>query len=354
VLRTEDRRRVTLSGEDISAERLAHGYAVTAHRSQGQTVERAHVYVDGGGRELAYVAMSRAKEASHAYLVADGLDQATEDLRREWSSERRMGWATDLGVPDRRPQVEVSENDKLAALVRDSKRLADRAAGKHEAERARQAALAHARLEAIYFARTAAVPKSLSVEIAAVNGRLRELRDLRRDLACGEGVWADTQAGMAARDVIEARREMGRAASMADRAGWRPRPSFRRQLDLWSERKAEALGRWYRHAAPEARKLDGAIAEGEKRLEKLGEGRDRRLRITDGLGLDRTKSRLGDLGRDIYAHRDHLDEIEAPAVARDRAEKSILRPRRGPDHDDSLGYDHYRGISRDLGHGRGR
>lgn len=67
-------------------------------RSQGQTVDRAHVYADGGGRELAYVAMSRAKESSHAYLVADSLDQATEDLQREWSAERRMGWAIDLGV----------------------------------------------------------------------------------------------------------------------------------------------------------------------------------------------------------------------------------------------------------------
>jgi ATP-dependent exoDNAse (exonuclease V) alpha subunit len=61
-------------------------------------VDRAHVYADGGGRELAYVAMSRAKESSHAYLVADSLDQATEDLQREWSAERRMGWAIDLGV----------------------------------------------------------------------------------------------------------------------------------------------------------------------------------------------------------------------------------------------------------------
>ena len=31
------------------------------HRSQGVTADRAHVYSDGGGRELAYVAMSRTK-----------------------------------------------------------------------------------------------------------------------------------------------------------------------------------------------------------------------------------------------------------------------------------------------------
>jgi hypothetical protein len=39
--------------------------------------------------------MSRAKESSHAYLVADNLDQAAEDLARDWSAERRIGWVTD-------------------------------------------------------------------------------------------------------------------------------------------------------------------------------------------------------------------------------------------------------------------
>jgi hypothetical protein len=51
--------------DDIGADRLAYGYAITAHRAQGTTVEVAHVLDDGGGRELAYVAMSRARNASH-------------------------------------------------------------------------------------------------------------------------------------------------------------------------------------------------------------------------------------------------------------------------------------------------
>jgi ATP-dependent exoDNAse (exonuclease V) alpha subunit len=32
----------TLDGDEIAAGRLAHVYAVTVHRSQGSTVERAH------------------------------------------------------------------------------------------------------------------------------------------------------------------------------------------------------------------------------------------------------------------------------------------------------------------------
>jgi ATP-dependent exoDNAse (exonuclease V) alpha subunit len=44
--------------EQIGADKLGHAYAVTAHRSQGATVDVTHALEDGGGRELAYVAMS--------------------------------------------------------------------------------------------------------------------------------------------------------------------------------------------------------------------------------------------------------------------------------------------------------
>ena len=47
---------------DVSAERLDHAYAMTVHRTQGATTEVSHLFSDGGGRELAYVAMSRARK----------------------------------------------------------------------------------------------------------------------------------------------------------------------------------------------------------------------------------------------------------------------------------------------------
>jgi hypothetical protein len=40
---------------------LAHGYAVTAHRSQGKSVDEVIVSADGMGRELFYVAASRGR-----------------------------------------------------------------------------------------------------------------------------------------------------------------------------------------------------------------------------------------------------------------------------------------------------
>ncbi|MGO9962992.1 MAG: relaxase domain-containing protein [Acidimicrobiales bacterium] len=66
---TSDGRQLLMGPDEISADGLAHGYAITAHRAQGTTVEVAHVLDDGGGRELAYVAMSRARNASHVYRL---------------------------------------------------------------------------------------------------------------------------------------------------------------------------------------------------------------------------------------------------------------------------------------------
>jgi hypothetical protein len=46
------------------------GYATTQHAAQGRTVDTAHVLVDGlGDRQGLYVAMSRGRDANHAYCV---------------------------------------------------------------------------------------------------------------------------------------------------------------------------------------------------------------------------------------------------------------------------------------------
>jgi hypothetical protein len=71
--------------------------ALTVHRSQGATFDTAHLYADGGGRELGYVAMSRARQSAHMYAVADNIDEAVEDPAWEWGRERRQAWAIDTG-----------------------------------------------------------------------------------------------------------------------------------------------------------------------------------------------------------------------------------------------------------------
>jgi hypothetical protein len=275
--------------------------------------------------------MSRAKEASHAYLVADNLDQAAEDLVREWSAERRMGWVTDVASPAPAPTVEP---------------VADRP----HLESPRTAALSHARLSATFEARRDALLPDPSLEIVAVNRGLRDLRERRRDLERGEGIWTNTEAGRAAREVMVARRELARSASRTEHARWRDRRFYRTQAAIWSEKEAEALGRWAEHGAPEARRLDRALADGDAAIEDL---RTRRDTVTDRLQESKeretTSARsLSEFEREMYAHRDHLDGIEPPAIAQGRTERSVRRF--GGDLD--RGHDY--GIARDLGHGLGR
>jgi ATP-dependent exoDNAse (exonuclease V) alpha subunit len=63
-VRMEDGRRVLLPRAATGRDHLDHGYGITIHRAQGLTVDTAHRLDDGGGRELAYVALSRARHRS--------------------------------------------------------------------------------------------------------------------------------------------------------------------------------------------------------------------------------------------------------------------------------------------------
>src|SRR5262249_34040445 len=97
---TDDGQIVQLDSDDAGAGRLGYGYATTVHRCQGSTSDRAHLFADGGGRELAYVAMSRARQCTHVWTVADDLPQAVDDLRRDWSTQPTPTWAIDTALPD--------------------------------------------------------------------------------------------------------------------------------------------------------------------------------------------------------------------------------------------------------------
>lgn len=53
---------------------LEYGYALTCHRAQGITVDVALLYASGAlSRESGYVAMSRGRDANHAYATLDSL-----------------------------------------------------------------------------------------------------------------------------------------------------------------------------------------------------------------------------------------------------------------------------------------
>jgi len=98
-VRTGNGRAVLLEGPDLAPDRLAHGYAITVHRSQGATFDTAHVLAGGGDRHLAYVSLSRARADTHLWCTADSIAQAIDDLHHDWTSDRRQRWAIDSGTP---------------------------------------------------------------------------------------------------------------------------------------------------------------------------------------------------------------------------------------------------------------
>ena len=89
--------------EYLGADKVGHAYATTTHRSQGSTVDVTYALEDGGGRELAYVAMSRARHESHIHVVAPSVAGAAERLAWAWGQERREAWASTTKQPGRWP-----------------------------------------------------------------------------------------------------------------------------------------------------------------------------------------------------------------------------------------------------------
>lgn len=69
---------------EYAAEHVELGYAITSYRTQGVTVDTAHVLADATTtRENFYVAMTRGAESNHAYLAVDRPDAAHDGPRSE-------------------------------------------------------------------------------------------------------------------------------------------------------------------------------------------------------------------------------------------------------------------------------
>jgi len=83
---------------------LELGYAVTVHKAQGSTVDRAHVYAAENGltaREWAYVAASRHRDEVHIHAERSVL----ADLAPEWARSRQKDVTLDYkGVPEHENQ----------------------------------------------------------------------------------------------------------------------------------------------------------------------------------------------------------------------------------------------------------
>jgi conjugative relaxase-like TrwC/TraI family protein len=241
---TDDGRRVTLARTDIDTDHLDHGYALTVHREQGATADRTHYLAEGGGRELAYVAMSRARGPSVVHAVADSLDQAIEDISHDWSSDRTQRWITrtaQVGVDDSMRTTPEDGETRRARLLSELAALERRA------------------------------PPSVTADLAAAREDVDRLRQDRQDLSRGLGRWRQAPAGRAARQLEEARREHQHANNWAEQPhtprGERNR--WRRIARDAGRAVAQAEADWSRHTAPVAEKLDRRIARAEHRVADL-------------------------------------------------------------------------------------
>jgi conjugative relaxase-like TrwC/TraI family protein len=73
---------------DYVAEHVELGYATTAHRAQGMTVDTAHVVIGGPriSRETLYAAMTRGRHSNHVYVATD---HRTDPDTRHGPAERQ-------------------------------------------------------------------------------------------------------------------------------------------------------------------------------------------------------------------------------------------------------------------------
>jgi len=104
---------------------LDHGYAVTLHKAQGTTVERAFVLASGGmDRHLAYVGMTRHREAAGLYAGRDDFPSQAALVRRlsrERAKQSTLDFAERRGVETPKAWLE----NTWAWLDRGRERLAE-------------------------------------------------------------------------------------------------------------------------------------------------------------------------------------------------------------------------------------
>jgi conjugative relaxase-like TrwC/TraI family protein len=291
---TDDGRRVVLQGEALDQDHLDQGYALTVHREQGATADRTHYLAEGGGRELAYVATSRARGPSIVHAVADDLGQAIEDITHDWSLDRNQQWisrtATAVGVDPTTRALPENPDARRARLL--------------------------AELEAL----ERHAPPDVTAELAPAHADLARLRRSRDDLVCGAGRWHHTPAGRAARDLEQARRQRQHAEHWLDLpdVGRRERHRWRRIAQSAARSEARAQRDWIAHRQPAVEQLDRRITKAEHRVAELE---------TDARFRQRWLAEHPELDRRIQHTQRELRRLDDPiGVELDERLEALLLP----------------------------
>lgn len=220
---TPDGRTLHLGPDDIGGDRLAHGYAITAHRAQGTTVDAAHVLNDGGGRELAYVAMSRARQSSHMYVTAGDLRDAVERLAWGWDDQRRQQWVTDQARAAQAIADMRTERDQLRA----------------------------------------AIPPDVTHQLTRLRDQQAAAQRDLADLHAGTGRWAHTPGRSAYLELVQARRAHNDALRRAEdpHQGMLGRRRNRQAVETSAAKLRTAEAAWKQAAEPHDQQLAALQAD---------------------------------------------------------------------------------------------
>jgi hypothetical protein len=190
--------------------------------------------------------MSRAKECSTVYVVADSLEQAMDDLRWSWAQSRRIGWAIDRGAFGREEAAKAADGTVPARLR-------------------------HARLVLERDALTAVIPSDPGLAYRSTEARVRRLEHELEALEKGDGWGAlrGTAVGEAAIAWKQALNEWRGCLARAEHVGLRERQQLRRQAARAAEREGPLRDAFEHLAAPERARIRRELPEAKKLLADL-------------------------------------------------------------------------------------
>jgi hypothetical protein len=245
--------------------------------------------------------------------VADDLPQAVDDLRRDWSTRRIPTWAIDTALPD----PTALDREGFQALPPD--------------QQARLAARLHAQELIAGRAITDIHLPDRAATLGQAEQALHAAHRVRAGLDTGYGVWTDTEAGQAVRDLAEARAGRERAESISTQGvRWRDRRGARKEAADWTVREADAQQRWSAHVAPEIARLDQEIARHQATLDQAAARLDRQQAASNGVidhGLQQQRN-ARNFDDYLKAYRDKIDGV--PSAADIRKAATLAEQHRGP------------------------
>jgi hypothetical protein len=228
---------IVLPGWYVAAE-VELGYATTVHRAQGSTVDTAHAVIDPAtaNRELLYVALTRGRDANHAYVTPGDEDaEQHHDLTEPATATDRLAKVlAKSGVDESATEtlrLAVDEHASLETLISEYEHIAADAQEQRWATLIETAPLDEAMREEVFDSRYySALELSLRRAESHQHDPARALADAALTLAThstGEGKEPPDPAGALARFIDRATANPRRGTNIPTPrrvAGILPRP----------------------------------------------------------------------------------------------------------------------------------